>query len=140
LKPTYGLCSRYGMIAFASSLDQAGPFAKTAEDCALLLNAMVGHDPRDATSLDRPRQDFTRHIRATLPNPARPLEGIRIGLPREYFGEGSTPDVLAAVNAALNEYRKLGAETVDISLSNVNLSVPVYYVIAPAEASSNLSR
>ncbi len=137
LKPTYGLCSRYGMIAFASSLDQAGPFAKTAEDCALLLNSMVGHDPRDATSLQRTAEDFTRHIRATPANPARPLEGIRIGLPREYFGDGSAPDVLAAVHTALAEYRKLGAQTVEISLSNVNLSVPVYYVIPPAEASSN---
>jgi aspartyl-tRNA(Asn)/glutamyl-tRNA(Gln) amidotransferase subunit A len=140
VKPTYGLCSRYGMIAFASSLDQAGPFAKTAEDCALMLNAMVGHDPRDATSLDRPREDYTAHIRSAPADPARPLAGIRIGLPKEYFGDGSSPDVLAAVHAALAEYRKLGAETVEISLSNVNLSVPVYYVIAPAEASSNLSR
>src|SRR5436190_13431968 len=115
LKPTYGLCSRYGMIAFASSLDQAGPFAKSAEDCALMLNAMVGHDPRDATSLDRPAEDFARHIRAAPANPARPLAGIRIGLPREYFGDGSAPDVLAAVHAALAEYRRLGAETVDIS-------------------------
>jgi aspartyl-tRNA(Asn)/glutamyl-tRNA(Gln) amidotransferase subunit A len=112
------------MIAFASSLDQAGPFAKTAEDCALLLNAMVGHDPRDATSLDRPREDFARHIRAKPADPARPLAGVKIGLPREYFGEGSTQDVLARVREALGEYRKLGAQTVDISLSNVNLSVP----------------
>ena len=140
MKPTYGLCSRYGMIAFASSLDQAGPFARTAEDCALLLNSMVGHDARDATSLERPREDYTRHIAAAPADPARPLQGVRIGLPREYFGEGTAPDVLAAVEAALAEYRKLGATTVDISLPNVNLSVPVYYVIAPAEASSNLSR
>jgi aspartyl-tRNA(Asn)/glutamyl-tRNA(Gln) amidotransferase subunit A len=140
LKPTYGLCSRYGMIAFASSLDQAGPLAKTAEDCALLLNAMVGHDPRDATSLDRPQEDYTRHLRRAPADPARPLAGIRIGLPREYFGDGTAPDVLAAVEAALTEYRKLGAQMVEISLPNVELSVPVYYVIAPAEASSNLSR
>ena len=140
VKPTYGLCSRYGMIAFASSLDQAGPFAKSAEDCALLLNTMVGHDPRDATSLDRPREDYTRHMHAAEPDASRPLAGIRIGLPREYFGEGTAPDVLAAVETALAEYRKLGAQTVEISLPNVNLSVPVYYVIAPAEASSNLSR
>ena len=140
MKPTYGLCSRYGMIAFASSLDQAGPFAKTAEDCALLLNSMVGHDARDATSLERPREDYTRHMAAAPADPAQPLKGIRIGLPREYFGEGTAPDVLAAVEAALAEYRKLGAATVNISLPNVNLSVPVYYVIAPAEASSNLSR
>jgi aspartyl-tRNA(Asn)/glutamyl-tRNA(Gln) amidotransferase subunit A len=105
-----------------------------------MLNAMVGHDPRDATSLDRPREDYTAQIRSAPGDPARPLAGIRIGLPQEYFGDGSSPDVLAAVRAALAEYRKLGAETVEISLSNVNLSVPVYYVIAPAEASSNLSR
>ena len=140
VKPTYGLCSRYGMIAFASSLDQAGPFAKTAEDCAMLLNAMVGHDPRDATSLDRPREDYTRLMRVSHEDPSRPLAGITIGLPREYFGVGTAPGVLAAIERALAEYRKLGAKTVDISLPNVNLSVPVYYVIAPAEASSNLSR
>jgi aspartyl-tRNA(Asn)/glutamyl-tRNA(Gln) amidotransferase subunit A len=140
LKPTYGLCSRYGMIAFASSLDQAGPFAQTAEDCALLLNAMVGHDPRDATSLERPAEDYTRHVRAFPADPARPLAGVKIGLPREYFGDGTARGVLKAVEAALAEYRRLGATTLDISLPNVNLSVPVYYVIAPAEASSNLSR
>ena len=140
LKPTYGLCSRYGMIAFASSLDQAGPFAKSAEDCALLLNAMAGHDARDATSLARPGEDYTRALNGKSADPARPLAGLRIGLPREYFDEGNAPGVLAAVEAALAEYRKLGATTVGISLPNVKLSVPVYYVIAPAEASSNLSR
>lgn len=133
LKPTYGVCSRYGLIAFASSLDQAGPFATTAEDCALLLNAMAGHDPRDATSLVRDGEDYTRDL-------SRPLSGLRIGLPREYFGEGVTESVAVAVENALAELRKLGAQTVPISLPNVNLSVPVYYVIAPAEASSNLSR
>ena len=133
LKPTYGVCSRYGLIAFASSLDTPGPFAQTAEDCALLLNAMAGHDPRDSTSLERPREDYTRALGATL-------EGLRIGLPREYFGDGIDPDVAAAIAAALAEFRKLGAKTIDIALPNVKLSVPVYYVIAPAEASSNLSR
>ncbi len=133
LKPTYGLCSRYGLIAFASSLDTPGMFAQTAEDCGLMLNAMAGHDPRDATSLPRPREDYTREL-------GKPLAGLRIGLPREYFGEGTDPDVAAAIDAAIAEYRKLGATTVDVELPAVKLSVPVYYVIAPAEASSNLSR
>ncbi len=138
LKPTYGICSRYGLVAFASSLDQAGPFALTAQDCALLLNAMAGHDARDSTSLDRPAEDYTRLLRAS--SGAKPLEGLRIGLPREYFGEGIERAVASAVDAALAQLRALGATTVDIALPNVNLSVPVYYVLAPAEASSNLSR
>ncbi len=138
LKPTYGICSRYGLIAFASSLDQAGTFAQTAEDCALLLNAMAGHDERDSTSLDRPADDYTRLIHA--PARDKPLAGLRIGLPQEYFGAGVDPDVAAAVDAAVTVLRTLGATTVDVTLPNVNLSVPVYYVIAPAEASSNLSR
>jgi len=138
LKPTYGVCSRYGLIAFASSLDTPGPFAQTAEDCALLLNAMAGHDPRDSTSLDRPREDYARLLRA--PAGAKPLAGLRIGLPKEYFGEGVDTDVAAAVDAALGEFRKLGAKTVKVTLPNIDLSVPVYYVIAPAEASSNLAR
>jgi aspartyl-tRNA(Asn)/glutamyl-tRNA(Gln) amidotransferase subunit A len=138
LKPTYGTCSRYGLIAFASSLDQAGTFAQTAEDCALLLNAMAGHDGRDSTSLDRAAEDYTRLIRE--PARAKPLAGLRIGLPKEYFGEGVDADVAAAVDAAIAVLRTLGAATVDVTLPNVNLSVPVYYVIAPAEASSNLSR
>jgi aspartyl-tRNA(Asn)/glutamyl-tRNA(Gln) amidotransferase subunit A len=133
LKPTYGVVSRYGMIAFASSLDQAGPMAKSAEDCALLMNVMAGYDERDSTSLERPAEDYTRDL-------DRPLAGLRIGLPREYFAEGLSADVAAAVDAALAEYRKLGATTVDISLPNTKLSIPVYYVLAPAEASSNLSR
>jgi aspartyl-tRNA(Asn)/glutamyl-tRNA(Gln) amidotransferase subunit A len=133
MKPTYGVCSRYGLVAFASSLDTPGMFARTAEDCGLMLNAMAGHDPRDSTSLVRPREDYTRDL-------ARPLSGLRIGLPAEYFGSGIDTDVAAAIEAALAELRKLGATTVDIVLPNVNLSVPVYYVIAPAEASSNLSR
>ncbi|MCX8099209.1 MAG: Asp-tRNA(Asn)/Glu-tRNA(Gln) amidotransferase subunit GatA [Casimicrobiaceae bacterium] len=136
LKPTYGRCSRYGMIAFASSLDQAGPLARTAEDCALLLNAMAGHDPRDATSLERPAEDYTR----LLPEAARLVRGLRIGLPREFFEEGVDPGVRAAVEAALAVYRDLGAVTVELSLPNLRHSVPAYYVVAPAEASSNLAR
>ena len=138
LKPTYGVCSRYGLIAFASSLDQAGTFAQTAEDCALLLNAMAGHDARDSTSLDRPAEDYTRLIREAKGD--KPLAGLRVGLPKEFVGDGVDADVASAVDAAVGELRKLGATTVDVSLPNVNLSVPVYYVIAPAEASSNLSR
>ena len=138
LKPTYGICSRYGLVAFASSLDQAGTFAQTAEDCALLLNAMAGHDQRDSTSLDRPVEDYTRLIHETRHD--KTLAGLRIGLPKEYFGAGVDADVATAVEAAVDALRALGATTVDITLPNVNLSVPVYYVIAPAEASSNLSR
>ncbi|MEO6145499.1 MAG: Asp-tRNA(Asn)/Glu-tRNA(Gln) amidotransferase subunit GatA [Sulfuriferula sp.] len=133
LKPTYGVVSRYGMIAFASSLDQAGPMAKSAEDCAMLMNVMAGFDERDSTSLERPTEDYTRDL-------DQPLAGLKIGLPREYFAEGLSADVGAAVEAALAEYRKLGATTVDISLPNTQLSIPVYYVLAPAEASTNLSR
>ena len=133
LKPTYGLCSRFGMIAFASSLDQAGPIARSAEDCAILLNAMAGFDARDATSLERPKEDYTRDLQP-------PLAGLRIGLPKEYFSSGLNPEVGKAVELALAEYRKLGAITVDISLPKTELSVPVYYVLAPAEASSNLAR
>jgi aspartyl-tRNA(Asn)/glutamyl-tRNA(Gln) amidotransferase subunit A len=133
LKPTYGVVSRWGMIAFASSLDQAGPMAKSAEDCALLLNAMAGFDERDSTSLERPAEDYTRDLE-------QPLAGLRIGLPKEFFAEGLSTDVAQAVEAAIAAYRKLGAVTVDVSLPNMKLSVPAYYVIAPAEASSNLSR
>jgi len=133
LKPTYGLVSRYGMIAFASSLDQAGPMAPSAEDCALLLNAMTGFDPRDSTSLEREKEDYTRDLE-------KPLAGLRIGLPREFFAEGLNNEVAAAVDAAVAELQKLGATTVEISLANSKLAIPVYYVLAPAEASSNLSR
>ncbi len=137
IKPTYGKVSRYGMIAFASSLDQGGPMAQTAHDCALLLNAMTAHDPRDSTSLEPGKggdqEDYTRKLN-------EPLTGLRIGVPREFFGDGLAPDVEAAVRAALKEYEKLGATLVDISLTKTALSIPVYYVIAPAEASSNLSR
>ncbi|HMA09269.1 MAG TPA: Asp-tRNA(Asn)/Glu-tRNA(Gln) amidotransferase subunit GatA [Ramlibacter sp.] len=134
IKPTYGRASRYGMIAFASSLDQAGPMARNAQDCALLLSAMCGPDPdRDSTSLDMPAEDFTRSLGDTI-------EGLRIGIPREFFGAGLADDVRAAIDGALKEYRKLGAKLVEITLPRTELSIPVYYIIAPAEASSNLSR
>jgi aspartyl-tRNA(Asn)/glutamyl-tRNA(Gln) amidotransferase subunit A len=133
LKPTYGLVSRYGMIAFASSLDQGGPLAKSAEDLAFLLNVMAGFDSRDSTSLDRPAQDYTRDL-------SKPLSGLRIGVPREHFGEGLAADVGKAVEAALARLEKLGAKRIPIGLPSSGLSVPAYYVIAPAEASSNLSR
>jgi aspartyl-tRNA(Asn)/glutamyl-tRNA(Gln) amidotransferase subunit A len=142
IKPTYGVCSRHGMIAFASSLDQAGPLGTSAEDCALLLSAMSGHDPRDATSAARPPQDYAAAMRAPRPgaSAARPLQGLRIGLPAEFFPPGLAPDVAAAVRAALTELEKLGATLLDVSLPRTELSIPVYYIIAPAEASSNLSR
>lgn len=134
IKPTYGRASRYGMIAFASSLDQAGPMARTAEDCALLLSEMCGPDlDRDSTSLDHPAEDFTAQLNDSL-------AGLRIGVPAEFFGDGLSSDVRAAVDAALKEYEKLGAKLVPISLPRTELSIPVYYIIAPAEASSNLSR
>jgi aspartyl-tRNA(Asn)/glutamyl-tRNA(Gln) amidotransferase subunit A len=133
MKPTYGRVSRYGMIAFASSLDQGGPFARTAEDVAVMLTAMAGFDPRDSTSVDRPVDDYRAGLGVSL-------RGMRIGLPKEYFGEGLDDGVAAAIDAALEEYRKLGATVVDISLPNSALSVPAYYVVAPAECSSNLSR
>ena len=137
LKPTYGVVSRYGMIAYASSLDQGGPMARSAEDCAILLNAMAGFDERDSTSLDRPREDYARDL-------DKPLAGLKIGLPKEFFGanerSGCSPEVMQLAESAIAEYRKLGAETVEVSLPNMKLSVASYYVIAPAEASSNLSR
>ncbi|SDD11076.1 aspartyl/glutamyl-tRNA(Asn/Gln) amidotransferase subunit A [Cupriavidus sp. YR651] len=146
IKPTYGRVSRYGMIAFASSLDQGGPMARTAEDCAMLLNAMAGFDPKDSTSLTPAQggvdEDFTRHLGQPRAGASadKPLAGLRIGLPREYFGKGLSADVEQAVRAALAEYEKLGATLVDVTLPKTELSIPVYYVIAPAEASSNLSR
>ena len=133
IKPTYGRVSRYGMIAFASSLDQAGPMARTAEDCALMLQAMAGFDAKDSTSVDEPVPDYVAHLN-------QPLKGLRIGLPKEYFGAGLDPAVGKTIEAALQQYQKLGAELVEISLPNSNLAVPTYYVIAPAECSSNLSR
>ena len=142
IKPTYGVCSRYGMIAFASSLDQAGPLARSAEDCAMLLSAMSGFDVRDATSAERPPQDF--HALMQRPRAAataaQPLNGLRIGLPKEFFPAALAADVNAAVRAALAELEKLGATLVDVSLPRTELSIPVYYIIAPAEASSNLGR
>ena len=139
IKPTYGLVSRYGMIAYASSLDQGGAFGASAEDCALLLSAMTGFDARDSTSLERPCEDYAAAL-ATPGTGARPLAGLRIGLPREFFAEGMADDVRAAVEAALGHYRALGATTVEVSLPNARLAIPAYYVIAPAECSSNLSR
>jgi len=134
IKPTYGRASRHGMVAFASSLDQAGVLARSAEDCALVLSAMCGPDPdRDSTSLDVPTENFSRHLGDSF-------EGLRIGVPREFFGVGLADDVRAAVDAALAQYEKLGARLVPISLPRTELSIPVYYIIAPAEASSNLSR
>ena len=133
LKPTYGVVSRYGMIAYASSLDQGGPMAVSAEDCALLMNTMAGFDAADSTSLERPAEDYTRDLE-------QPLAGVRIGLPKEFFGDGCDSEVMAAVQAAIGEYERLGATMVEVSLPNSHLSVPAYYVIAPAEASSNLSR
>ena len=134
IKPTYGRASRYGMIAYASSLDQAGPMARTAEDCALLLSAMCGPDlDRDSTSLDVPAEDFTRALNERL-------DGLRIGVPKEFFTGGLADDVRTAVDGALAELQKLGAQLVEISLPRTQLSIPVYYIISPAEASSNLSR
>ena len=133
LKPTYGRVSRYGMIAFASSLDQAGPMARTAEDCALLLQTMAGFDEKDSTSMNVPVPDY----HATLD---QDLRGLKIGVPKEYFSAGLDSAIGDAVHAALDDYRKLGAEIVDITLPHTELAVPCYYVIAPAEASTNLSR
>jgi aspartyl-tRNA(Asn)/glutamyl-tRNA(Gln) amidotransferase subunit A len=142
IKPTYGVCSRYGMIAFASSLDQAGPLAQSAEDCALLLGAMSGFDPRDSTSAERPPQDFRAALDRAREGAgaSRPLDGLRIGLPAEFFPAGLSGDVEAALRSALRELEQLGARLVDVRLPRTELSIPVYYLIAPAEASSNLSR
>ncbi len=133
LKPSYGRVSRYGMIAFASSLDQGGPMARTAEDAALMLNVMAGFDARDSTSVDAPVPDYTKSL-------GQEINGLRIGLPKEYFSEGLGPEVAQVIQAALGEYKKLGAQIVEISLPNSRLAIPCYYVLAPAEASSNLSR
>jgi aspartyl-tRNA(Asn)/glutamyl-tRNA(Gln) amidotransferase subunit A len=132
-KPTYGRPSRWGMIAFASSLDTAGLMTQSAEDAALVFNAMLGFDPKDSTSVDRPNEDYTRRLGSGV-------KGLKIGVPKEFFGAGLQPDVEAAVRSALDEYRKLGAELVEVSLPNAELGIPVYYVVAPAECSSNLSR
>ena len=133
LKPTYGVVSRYGMIAFASSLDQGGPFAKSAQDLALMMNVMAGFDARDSTSLERPKEDYGRELNLEL-------KGLRIGLPKEFFADGIDPDVRARVLEAVKWFEGQGAKTVEVTLPNADLGVPVYYVIAPAEASSNLSR
>jgi len=133
IKPTYGRASRWGMIAFASSLDQAGIMTCSAEDAALIFNAMLGFDPQDSTSVERPAEDYTRSL-------AQGAKGLRIGVPREFFGEGLQPDVEKAVREALAAYVGQGARLIDISLPNAALGIPVYYVIAPAECSSNLSR
>jgi aspartyl-tRNA(Asn)/glutamyl-tRNA(Gln) amidotransferase subunit A len=132
-KPTYGRPSRWGMIAFASSLDTAGLMTQSAEDAALVFNEMLGFDPKDSTSVDRPAEDYTRGLGSGV-------KGLKIGVPKEFFGAGLQPDVEAAVRSALDEYRKLGAELVEVSLPNAELGIPVYYVVAPAECSSNLSR
>lgn len=141
IKPTYGKVSRFGMIAYASSLDQAGPMAKTAEDCAIMLNVMAGYDAKDSTSLDKAKEDYTKNLGKTWTGEAGlPLRGLRVGLPKEYFGDGLSSDVRQAVEAAIEQFKKMGAECVSVSLPKTELSIPVYYVIAPAEASSNLSR
>lgn len=133
LKPTYGRVSRFGMIAYASSLDQAGPMAKSAEDCAHLLQAMAGFDPQDSTCSETPTEDYLSNLNA-------PLSGLKIGLPKEYFGEGLDPEVADIIMNAVKEFEKLGATVKEVSLPNLQLSIPAYYVIAPSEASSNLSR
>ncbi|HJW81237.1 MAG TPA: Asp-tRNA(Asn)/Glu-tRNA(Gln) amidotransferase subunit GatA [Acidiferrobacterales bacterium] len=133
IKPSYGRVSRYGMIAFASSLDQGGPMTRTVEDAALLLNAMCGFDVRDSTSVDQPVPDFTAGLNNSI-------KGLKIGLPKEYFGAGLSADVAKVIEAAIAEYKKLGAEVVEVSLPNSQLAIPCYYVLAPAEASSNLAR
>jgi aspartyl-tRNA(Asn)/glutamyl-tRNA(Gln) amidotransferase subunit A len=142
IKPTYGVCSRWGMVAFASSLDQAGPLARSAEDCALLLSAMSGFDERDSTSAERAPQDFHAQMQRASEGAAagKPLAGLRIGLPQEFFPTALSGDVNSTVRSALREFEKLGATLVDVRLPRTELSIPVYYIIAPAEASSNLSR
>ncbi len=132
-KPTYGRPSRWGMIAFASSLDTAGLLTQTAEDCARVFNAMLGFDPKDSTSIDRPPEDFTRFLGAGL-------DGLRVGVPKEFFADGLEPEVEAAVRTALGELERQGAKLVEVSLPSAALGIPVYYVVASAEASSNLSR
>jgi aspartyl-tRNA(Asn)/glutamyl-tRNA(Gln) amidotransferase subunit A len=150
IKPTYGRVSRYGMVAFASSLDQGGPMAKSAEDCALLLDAMMGFDAKDSTSVPARKNNetpisgriLTEFCSESLANTSvsKPLVGVRIGVPKEFFGDGLSPAVAAAVDAAITQFEKLGASRVEISLPRTSLAIPAYYVIAPAEASSNLSR
>ncbi|MGR8953696.1 MAG: Asp-tRNA(Asn)/Glu-tRNA(Gln) amidotransferase subunit GatA, partial [Gammaproteobacteria bacterium] len=133
LKPTYGRVSRYGMIAYASSLDQGGPMARTAEDAAILLQAMAGFDAKDSTSVECPAPDY----RSAL---TQNLDGLKIGLPKEFFGDGLSAEVASVIDAAVAEYRGFGAEIVEVSMPNLKLAIPAYYVIAPAECSANLSR
>lgn len=133
IKPTYGIVSRFGMVAYASSFDQAGPMAQTAEDCAILLNAMASFDERDSTSLERAKEDYTRNLN-------QPLKGLKVGLPKEYFGEGMSADVQKAIQAAIDLLKAQGAEMVEVSLPQTELSIPAYYVLTSAEASTNLSR
>src|SRR5262249_16624380 len=133
IKPTYGVVSRYGMVAYASSLDQGGPITKSAEDLALMLNVSAGFDARDSTSLERPAEDYTRELQ-------RPIGGLRIGVPKEYFAEGLDDDVARAVRSAIGELEKLDCKAVEVTLPQTRLSIPAYYVLAPAEASSNLAR
>lgn len=133
IKPTYGVVSRFGMVAYASSFDQAGPMAQTAEDCAILLNAMASFDERDSTSLEREKEDYTRDLN-------QPLKGLKVGLPKEYFGEGNSVDVQTALQNSIDLLKAQGAEMVDVSLPQTELSIPAYYVLTSAEASTNLSR
>jgi aspartyl-tRNA(Asn)/glutamyl-tRNA(Gln) amidotransferase subunit A len=142
IKPTYGRVSRYGMIAYASSLDQAGPIGKTAEDCALLLSAMSFHDSRDSTSLSDSGEDYSRCLNATWSDKdqSKPLAGLRVGLPKEFYADGLSPEVAKALLLAKEALHTLGASVCEVSLPKTKLSIPVYYVLAPAEASSNLSR
>jgi len=133
IKPSYGRCSRYGMIAYASSLDQAGPMTHTALDAALMLNSMAGFDAKDSTSLNVPNEDFTAQLNNSL-------EGLRIGLPKEFFSQGLDSEIAQTIENAIKEFEKLGASVKEVSLPNAQLALPSYYVIAPAEASSNLSR
>jgi aspartyl-tRNA(Asn)/glutamyl-tRNA(Gln) amidotransferase subunit A len=133
IKPTYGRVSRYGMIAFASSLDQGGPMARTAEDCALLLGVMAGFDPRDSTSVEQTVPDYSARLNDSI-------KGLRIGLPKEYFSDGLDGEVAKIIDTAIGEFRAMGAEVAEVSLRNTQLAVPTYYVVAPAEASSNLAR
>ncbi|MGD7035367.1 Asp-tRNA(Asn)/Glu-tRNA(Gln) amidotransferase subunit GatA [Methylotuvimicrobium buryatense] len=133
LKPTYGRVSRYGMIAYASSLDQGGPMTRTAEDAAIMLQAMAGFDEKDSTSVDMPVPDYSAGLN-------QPLSGLKIGLPKEFFGEGLNGEIAAVIETAVNEYRKLGAEVKEVSMPNLKYAIPAYYVIAPAECSANLSR
>lgn len=133
LKPTYGRVSRYGMIAYASSLDQGGPMTRTAEDAAIVLQVMAGFDEKDSTSVDTPVPDYSVGIN-------QPLNGLKIGLPKEFFGEGLDSEIAAVIETAINEYRNLGAEVKEVSMPNLKHAIPAYYVIAPAECSANLSR